>query len=671
MAKRKVKIPSTPGGLHGWHADKSAQSRRRILDRLVKKDGYATVVRRLNLLRIWNKNKKQDAAYKAATADWQYLQKKYRSGGKETVRKAANPINKHEVSAIRGSWALYERGLEGSIKNLTINSEAIESYNTLRGMLTTLKDMRGERAQELYREKRDAFDSLVAKLKKAAPGMDVRNSSYRSVRANPKRRAKKNPDYSGMQIIYRDGSIALNFAEAEKKAKKMTDSALRYAIRDAEAATKAQPQGRKAGYYMDEVHVYARELGRRRAGMPARRGRLMRNPVSMAEGRNVLSIIRKETETINDALSQGDISRAQRAHTKMEGVLLALSKIEGPEAKELLQEGFARWERIGDRLDRRSRVAGNPGRRKGRNARKLTEKQLDRAIGTAWHRLMSGVQVPILDIPKIYRDVKAQVREGMSVEDAVLAVGPKYRVNPGSNRKGKKGSNSSQAFDVYLGRKLIDTVFYSKSAQVTTDEVRRSLIDHDGYDPGIRVVKRRESRKNPLLMTVTANPHGDEHRMLHDDPDIGFRRRANRDGRPVRINKPKTRRKQRGAQEVPFKDFYKWAKKNLETKELKRLDEEIAGYRRFHKSMPNTVKREVIDIGPDDVVMRDFAYSMGKSPTETYIAPSGSHKQGPTWLHENANGNESGMPDVITNRKGKYTLKPLKGKSRITDWMHD
>jgi hypothetical protein len=51
-----------------------------------------------------------------------------------------------------------------------------------------------------------------------------------------------------------------------------------------------------------------------------------------------------------------------------------------------------------------------------------------------------------------------------------------------------------QPFDVYLHGKCIDTVFYSASAKVDTDEVRRSLIDHDGYDPAIVVKARRQGR---------------------------------------------------------------------------------------------------------------------------------------------------------------------------------
>lgn len=48
-----------------------------------------------------------------------------------------------------------------------------------------------------------------------------------------------------------------------------------------------------------------------------------------------------------------------------------------------------------------------------------------------------------------------------------------------------------QAFNVYLGHKLIDTVFYGKNVKVDKEEVRRSLINHDGYDPAIRVTKKR------------------------------------------------------------------------------------------------------------------------------------------------------------------------------------
>lgn len=44
----------------------------------------------------------------------------------------------------------------------------------------------------------------------------------------------------------------------------------------------------------------------------------------------------------------------------------------------------------------------------------------------------------------------------------------------------------SGAWDVFLHDKLIDTVWH---ANATVDEVRRSLINHDGYDSNIVVRK--------------------------------------------------------------------------------------------------------------------------------------------------------------------------------------
>ena len=48
------------------------------------------------------------------------------------------------------------------------------------------------------------------------------------------------------------------------------------------------------------------------------------------------------------------------------------------------------------------------------------------------------------------------------------------------------------AYDVYLDSRLIDTVFASYK---DVDETRRSLINHDGYDPAIRVVLCRSAKR--------------------------------------------------------------------------------------------------------------------------------------------------------------------------------
>lgn len=49
-----------------------------------------------------------------------------------------------------------------------------------------------------------------------------------------------------------------------------------------------------------------------------------------------------------------------------------------------------------------------------------------------------------------------------------------------------------QAFDVYLKSKHIDTVFYSDGMKIGAEEVKKSLVEHDGYDS--RIVVRKVHR---------------------------------------------------------------------------------------------------------------------------------------------------------------------------------
>jgi hypothetical protein len=48
-----------------------------------------------------------------------------------------------------------------------------------------------------------------------------------------------------------------------------------------------------------------------------------------------------------------------------------------------------------------------------------------------------------------------------------------------------------QEYDVYRNGKKIDTIFYNFPCNESSDDVKKSLIDHDGYPCDIRVVKRK------------------------------------------------------------------------------------------------------------------------------------------------------------------------------------
>jgi len=65
-----------PGHLYGWKKELSDSKRHSILNIAVKKDSYATIVRRLNQLKNLTKDRQTKSI---AQKDMEYLKKKYRS----------------------------------------------------------------------------------------------------------------------------------------------------------------------------------------------------------------------------------------------------------------------------------------------------------------------------------------------------------------------------------------------------------------------------------------------------------------------------------------------------------------------------------------------------------------------------------------------------------------
>lgn len=70
------------GSLYGWGKDLSERARHQALNESVRKDGYATTIRRLNALRNVSTDAKTD---RVAKADMIYLKKKYRPEAKGIV----------------------------------------------------------------------------------------------------------------------------------------------------------------------------------------------------------------------------------------------------------------------------------------------------------------------------------------------------------------------------------------------------------------------------------------------------------------------------------------------------------------------------------------------------------------------------------------------------------
>jgi len=60
------------------------------------------------------------------------------------------------------------------------------------------------------------------------------------------------------------GQERIDHTEYPKSLKNKTEAQLRYTIKDAKAAMEAMPEGRKAGYYADEINYCAMEIQRRK-----------------------------------------------------------------------------------------------------------------------------------------------------------------------------------------------------------------------------------------------------------------------------------------------------------------------------------------------------------------------------------------------------------------------
>lgn len=54
--------------------------------------------------------------------------------------------------------------------------------------------------------------------------------------------------------------------------------------------------------------------------------------------------------------------------------------------------------------------------------------KLDRDIELAWHRLANGIQINLLDIPKIFGDCRRAIENGEGIDSCILDAIEKYRV---------------------------------------------------------------------------------------------------------------------------------------------------------------------------------------------------------------------------------------------------
>lgn len=141
---KKILPTPDPGHLYGWKHTMSAARRHLILVKAVRKDGYATIIRRLNLLRNFTHRTSPSTA-RAAGADMAWLKAKYRPAGykpkvKPTARRrAANP---HSPTAL--PHGIFRRGAKWFIPSVNLKKVPQSCLSRVNGQQYVRICLRGE-----------------------------------------------------------------------------------------------------------------------------------------------------------------------------------------------------------------------------------------------------------------------------------------------------------------------------------------------------------------------------------------------------------------------------------------------------------------------------------------------------------------------------------------------
>lgn len=361
-------------------------------------------------------------------------------------------------------------------------------------------------------------------------------------------------------------------------------------------------------------------------------------------------------------------------------------------------------------------VRGNPPRR-----RKSGENEIDSMIGAAWARFMSGVQVSVMEIPKIFRDIKLEMAAGMTLEDAVRAVGNRYRVNrnPGIGEAivgGMAGALINRAMQsnpglegeacsmcggelAYLGT-LGNREHYrcracgwETSAEARLNRLRRAaphrkLCGHGRMagrcvrcnsrgrggsvksNPAIRVEwDRLTPRRKLAVLEFAGIPYEQAKYLAHrswsrlaesvqGEVAKGWRDTTMRTREAVQAN-PGSKRKMT----MTVERFAAWVKSKRDPKMWRAFLAKFRGYEKWtHGARARRVTVEWIDTPGVNGLW--ITYDGGKQPESTYIMPKGSPRKG-AWKHP-----WDTMPDIKHDPEAKIVITKLRGKSKITDFYH-
>jgi len=125
----KVKIHLEKNALPGYSLSIKKDERRKILDKLVNKFGWVNIVRKLNVLYIYNKNKHPKTAMKFRR-DMKYIQK-YFSPKSKKAKKQTKKQSKNKQSKKQSNKLTKKQSKNKQTKKQSKNKQAKKQSNKL------------------------------------------------------------------------------------------------------------------------------------------------------------------------------------------------------------------------------------------------------------------------------------------------------------------------------------------------------------------------------------------------------------------------------------------------------------------------------------------------------------------------------------------------------------
>ena len=190
-----LRLKLIKGSLHGYSTHDSVRSRRKLLVDLIKseKESYRDIIGRLNVLRVFNKNRNPEL-YKTVSQDMIYLQKKFRPNSPNKIQSTPKLAKRSAIK--KSARASTKRSAKRSAKRKSARASIKRSAKRKSARASIKRSVKKSTKRSIKRSakrstKRSVKRKSTKRLVKRSMKRSAKKSTKRSVKRSMKRSAKR------------------------------------------------------------------------------------------------------------------------------------------------------------------------------------------------------------------------------------------------------------------------------------------------------------------------------------------------------------------------------------------------------------------------------------------------------------------------------------------------